>query len=706
MIFDKLPLAPHLTADTALQDTVESVLASSHSLLNNARRLSDAGFNGPQSLGEELLVGREDRAASNSAVSESFGLTVGAFHTKLEECRDLLRRVDSERRFFRERALEMQQALEEEGKERKHLRAQIAESQRELRKAQRQAREAQKKTRDMELALAAATEEQMRMRRFLRALPVEKENLLLLVPDRRFEEAFRDKMSAIKYKRRYDRARELHERRSEDVERKLMLMEDKFVETPQDELASSLSNIQHFNSISLLSTSTLPRLSNSMSVSQLAPTGAVRDFLHFQFQLPFSHVTAKDDYIDARIQRSVYKEPLRGLREGLFWLSHRLKRTQDVGLCNMYNVVLESLQGSGNSSAPVMFGPKKAFEVAMEKLQKSHRELLYQLVEVVNSSVTQLLENESRVTVKPTVSRRDVGCSVYSAPPMDVRMNSLEMRLDAQRRKSASFDAESSIAASHAWPKKREIHEKVKMTLQQLITLHDALHNTLQKVRAHCHLDETKPNDAFEELSLAATDVFVEDPRYETKVAEAVEADLQQITQLTDLVLQDAKPPQLARKKGASAAKSIGVDTTKRRQEKQKIAGPGSPPQANRTAGRQSGDAYLAQLASSFTSSPKRGKNFPRRSSGTSEPENTDVAPNNSTGAKYNDVPKAVAAFIVDGPANTQSVTGSYGTPSLPVSKQRRTPSLSRPPGVQRLSSSSLSKVTLPQFMVSEGKKR
>ncbi|ESS69794.1 hypothetical protein TCDM_01522 [Trypanosoma cruzi Dm28c] len=79
----------------------------------------------------------------------------------------------------------------------------------------------------------------MRMRRFLRALPVEKENLLLLVPDRRFEEAFRDKMSAIKYKRRYDRARELHERRSEDVERKLMLMEDKFVETPQDELASS-----------------------------------------------------------------------------------------------------------------------------------------------------------------------------------------------------------------------------------------------------------------------------------------------------------------------------------------------------------------------------------------------------------------------------------------------------------------------------------
>ncbi|EAN98409.1 hypothetical protein, conserved, partial [Trypanosoma cruzi] len=77
-------------------------------------------------------------------------------------------------------------------------------------------------------------------------------------------------------------------------------------------------------------------------------------------------------------------------------------------------------------------------------------------------------------------------------------------------------------------------------------------------------------NDAFEELSLAATDVFVEDPRYETKVAEAVEADVQQITQLTDLVLQDTKPLQLARKKGTSAAKSIGVDITKRRKKSKK----------------------------------------------------------------------------------------------------------------------------------------
>ncbi|ESL09700.1 hypothetical protein TRSC58_02576 [Trypanosoma rangeli SC58] len=395
MVLEELSLVPHASTGTLLQDAVDNILLSSHSILKSTLRLSDSGADDISFL--EGLVSRQlPRKAARMSMSGSFDASTEVFQSYLEECCDVLRMVDSERCFFREKALKMQNTLEEESKEAKHLRLQLTESQRELRKAQQSAMAAKKKGHEMAEALAAATEEKMRLRRLVRSMPGPKEELLLLVPDRRFEEAFRDKMCAIKYKRCYHRARELHERRSELAEGNQMAMEDNFMERlPLEDLTASLGGTQFGLSFTLPSMFSFPRASNSLSLSQSLPTGGVRDLVQLPFQLPFSHVTAKDGYVKTQIQRSLYKVPLQRFREGIVRLSVSLKQTQDVGLRNLYAAMLESFRAGVSASSPFLAKFRKSFEAAIAKLQESHLQLLYKLLELADSSVLTLVEKEA-----------------------------------------------------------------------------------------------------------------------------------------------------------------------------------------------------------------------------------------------------------------------------------------------------------------------
>ncbi|RNF18148.1 uncharacterized protein Tco025E_04606 [Trypanosoma conorhini] len=704
MMFEKLPLAPYIDTSTVLQDTVENVLASSHSLLNTTRRLSDAGVNDASFLEDESFAGQLPRAAHRGSVSESFGATIGIFQSQLEECRDVLRMVDSERRFYREKALEMQNTLGEESKEVKHLRLQIAESQRELRKAQRSAMGAQKKMREMEAALASATEEQMHLRRYLRAMPRDQEELLLLVPDRRFEEAFRDKMCAIKYKRLYNRARELHEQGSERMERSRMAMEDNFLEKPTlEDLAASLGSTQLSESLMFLNMSSLAGASNSLSSSQRLFTGGARELVKFPFQLPFTHVTPRDGYIKTQIQRSAYAEPLRRFREGFVRLTHLLKRTQDVGVRNMYAVMLESLRTGVAASSPILPDPMKAFEAAIEKVQGSHRDLLYELLELANSSVLMLVENEAQVNKKPSLSRRDVGCGEYLTTPLDMRIASLETRLETQRRKSASDVTGALLGNFQVKTNYTEMRRKTKTTLQQLLTLHAALQQTVQAVQAHCLLNEAKPNDVFADLFIAASDAAVEDPRYETKVAEAVEADLQQAAQLGDSLLQAAKLATAPDKEKGKPRKTTGVSLRKRQLERQQGSRPVPFPQGNGVESRKS----IGSLNETRSASSKRGSVLPRGFSGAGSSDNPVVARNSVAEARDSEALKAATKLSLGAAVGPNPGGRSKGAPAPPVYKARSSFSKQdRLPGAQNLVQPGLSKVSLPQFMLSEGEQQ
>ncbi|KEG13027.1 hypothetical protein DQ04_01251000 [Trypanosoma grayi] len=533
MIFDRLPMTLPLSQDNVLEDALENVLANSHSLLNNTRRLSNPESDSGVALLKHALYGTQTpRAAAPQVDNSEIIPAIGALHTQLEECRDLLRQVDSERRLYREKTVQLQRALDEEHHGQETLRNQIVGSQDELRKAQRKAIEVQQRLREMEEAMDTATEEQMRLRRFLRSMPMNKERALTLVPDRRFEEAFRDKMSAIHYKRRYERARQLYQQRSEMAEGKQMAMEDTYTAEGADLPSLSLTGAQGLAALALPDVSSLANSTNNLSTSQWVSLRSVRDTLTFPFLLPFSHTTARDDYINTQVQRSTQKDSLARLREGAFRMCHRLKHVQDSGLHSMYGVLLEILRTHTSTSASMLVNPKKTFESVLEKMQHALREMLFEIVDLVNSAVMQIANREPRVAVKQAVAKHDVGCSVYLGSTFDMRLADIEAKLEAQRRKSAASESDLLAGTLNARNSGTMMRSKALLTLEQLLSLHKAFCTVAQAANSTCDNAAPELKDMFEELALAATDTALDDSRYETKVAEAVEADVRHAERL------------------------------------------------------------------------------------------------------------------------------------------------------------------------------
>ncbi|RNF12742.1 hypothetical protein TraAM80_00094 [Trypanosoma rangeli] len=685
-----LPLVPHASTGTLLQDAVDNILSSSHDIIKSTLRLSDSGVDDVSSL-EELVATQLPRKTSRMLMHGRFDTTTDIFQTYLEDCRDVLRMVDNERCFFREKALKMQNALEEESNEAKHLRLQLIESQRELRKAQRSAIAAKKREHEMAESLAAATEEQMRLRRLVRAMPRLKEELLLLVPDRRFEEAFRDKMCSIKYKRCYHRARELYEQRSERVERNQMAMEDSFVEgLTLGDLATSLGSTQFGGSFTLTSISSFPRASNSLSSQPLLDSG-VKDLVQLPFQLPFSHVTEKDGYIKKQVQRSVYKVPLQKFREGIVRLSLLIKRTQDVGLRNLYGVMLESFRAGASASPSFLADPRKPFEAAITKLQASHLQLLYKLLELADSSVLMLLKNEAENNKRPPVSTRDVGCCVYLTAPMDLQIASLEPKFDMRSRRSASDMAEFVLTNSHVNANYKEMRKKAETTLQQLLALHGALQRTLQTVQSHCHLDEEKSNDLFEELFLTETDAALEDPRYETKIAGAVEADLKQSAQLADSLLRATKHVSAPQKEENKSPETTGATLRKRQLEHKEISRSLSLPQGGSVVSRKS----IGLLTAKRSASSKKGPSSPQSVGGT-EDSGILVVTRSTVVEAMKEIPKAQPNAIMGGSGNPNSDGRPKRTSTLSFSKAKFSTAPGQLSGSQKLVPHALSQVHLP----------
>ncbi|KAG5498596.1 hypothetical protein JKF63_02882 [Porcisia hertigi] len=513
--------------------------------------------------GIRIASGRasDDTSSKTSSADSGSGL-----QAQLESCCDLLRKVDSERRQMRNQCIYLQKEHALRRAELQALHRYSTESHQRSLALERQALEERQRCKRLQDEVDNQTQEVMRLRRFLRALPHNflvpqssqqptdgalVEALQTLVPDRRFEEAFRDKMNSIAYKRRYRQTKAMHQAASEQLEVLMMEQQDLFqVAVPwhfasEDMLAKNVlpnepvvKRERRGSSSDTFHQSEFPlygvdesRLDKSMNVgaaSTLASRASLQSAQGFLFQLPFTPAHPNDAYIKFLVHHSAYAEPLTQLRDLVLRLSSRLKVAQDTGLGELYTTFTQVLSCFTPPHAQAKW--RSLYERQMEKMQRAHRDLLYAVVEQVNTAATQIPELERRGAGGADLAqikldngapkRRDIGCTAQESTTME-KYRSSQLKEQLVQLKLHSLEA-----ATAAQQEKEEMVKQLSTARLGALQALQSLRALAKSVVCAVHKKDSANDtvyDPFAQLPDPLPEEELDDPRLTTKTAEATD---------------------------------------------------------------------------------------------------------------------------------------------------------------------------------------
>lgn len=609
--------------DAMLAD-VSRVLQQSASERNAKIRLHGATDAFLRANGIHIAQENEEEDRGNKG-SNSSGDAEAALRTQLEHCRDLLRRVDGERRQLRQQYVHLKSEQDQRRAEVEAVHRYSSEAHQRALTLERHLAETRQQRRRLEEQLDAQTQEMMQLRRVLRAMPHDLvaslyspeafasassvttaasasagphtlDASLALVPDRRFEEAFKDKMNSIVYKRRYRRASALHQAASEQLEALRMEQQDPQVVGAQWSFASegagsgvvagtaaALLNGEDARTRGSIDTSAVAdttlgfettskqSATNASSAAALASAVFWQSAIDFPFQLPFSTATPQDVLIKSLVYGSQYAEPLTQLREHALRLSSRLKTTQDAGLRTLYLTFNQALQRLG--ATPAQAQCRSLYERQMDKMQRAHRELLYSLIEQVNQAAMAIPELERAGSGglpfggshggfggSATVQRRDVGCSAQETISVEeFRASQLKeqlTKLKLQSLEAAATALKEKEAAAAQYSTARQAALQALQSLKKLTTCLAASVQTQ-------HGTEGVVYDPLEQVKEPLTEEVLDDPRLMTKMAEATDLSLTYVRQITRgrnaAAATPASPPRTRTSLAASARQSSSL---------------------------------------------------------------------------------------------------------------------------------------------------
>ncbi|KAG5472307.1 hypothetical protein LSCM1_03706 [Leishmania martiniquensis] len=554
-------------AERQLCGMVDAVIATSNRVLQ--RTASDVNSSATVAKAAShfrangILIS-SDNPDENALSAASPAATESSLRAQLEHCRSLLRRVDTERRHLRNQCIYLQKEQGLRRAEMESMHRYSTESNQRSQALERQVAEERRRRRQLQEEADAQTEEVMRLRRVLRALPADvlrslnpspftggawTEVVQALVPDRRFEVAFRDKMNSIVYKRRYRQASAMHQAASEHLETLMMEQQDplQVVErlpyvdegvpavgaTSAESVvgwegrgrgggASSLFESQ----CSQVDDSRPDGLIHITAASTFAGSALLHSALEFPSQLPFTTTNPKDVHIKFLVYHSMYAEPLTQLREHVLRLSSRLKTVQDTGLRALYAIFTQLLHllGSAHTLAQWRF----LYQRQMEKMQRVHRDLLYAVMEQANMAATQIPELEraasagsaQRDLARGAAERRDVGCSAHESTTMDAYRTS-QLKEQLAHLKRQLLEAES-VARKEKEEMGRQCSSARQGALQALQSLRALSKCVMSSVQVQGAADDAV-YDPFAQLSDPLIEELLDDPRLGTKTAEATD---------------------------------------------------------------------------------------------------------------------------------------------------------------------------------------
>ncbi|CAD2218220.1 hypothetical protein AGDE_09275 [Angomonas deanei] len=594
--------------DNALDQQVQQCLQSINTLLHQTRRESGVAPTTEASQMARLYGVPLERDSSRVQLADGEeGGSSNPLWVQLATARDLLRRLDSERRHLSAAVDKRGKDAESAEGESEQLRQRATESHKKILQLQTQLTAAKADTKSTESLLDHQTKELLTLKRFVRSLPPPLVNgylavesgeesmqgvrdVLGLVPDRKFEEAFKDKMDVLLYKRRYERAKKCYERFSQQVEASCMEAEDQQTllgETTTDDEAP-ISRGRVFSSPS--TGATLAAVSLTASSFARAPT-----VMDFPMQLPFSPVTPQEARVKALIYKSKFAEPLMEVKENTQRHASRLKTVQDCGLYRLRTQVMDILKRLPVSERAYL---QTSFDKNMDALMRTHREILFSLIQLPITLVTQVTDKE-KVNQRDATSdkkTRSVGCMAVDTSAEDYRLHRLQEELHQYKLKSLEQQTslqQKADALSDRYASELQVVQALFSNLRDLTA-------AITTTAARCQGE--KVVDPLMAAGLPSVgEVDPDDQRLTAKLGEATQLDIIYVKSLAAAFHaentkkeEEEKVPKAATRKDAPRGSLPSLQTSKR----SSVSG-GPPPRSNsKTGGKRKKSHTPLPLAS------------------------------------------------------------------------------------------------------------
>lgn len=359
-----------------------------------------------------------------------------------------------------------------------------------------------------------------------------------VVPDRRFEETFNDKVSIIRLEKKVRQHFNNRELTMQALERNAMEAEDARsmlanelgvidrVAVKDEEASSSSSSRGRARASSLVSFESVKRHTGARGIGSLP--------YHEKLDLR----APQDGFVDAKVQSSAFQSQLTTLREALYKLASDLKEGNDKTLGSLFYI----FEDSSKRGRGLLANPKEDFEKEIRENIVGLRMKLHSMVQAISKNFVDLINAEKPVRLRWAFESRssvDFSCQVEVPPPEDPRIEQLREQLNFVNGRSTQLRKEFTTKLNQMELLKDKAEVNTQFIQQKLFQLHDGMYQALHAVYRHRFHWVNRFTNSFQGVDRTAKKSTALEVNFNIKLGQAVDEDLHYLRKLADYFVSD-----------------------------------------------------------------------------------------------------------------------------------------------------------------------
>jgi hypothetical protein len=358
-----------------------------------------------------------------------------------------------------------------------------------------------------------------------------------VVPDRRFEETFNDKVSIIRLEKKVRQHFNNRELTMQALERNAMEAED-----ARSMLANELGVIDKVavkdDDESSSSVRGRPRASSLVSFESVKRHTGARGTGSLPYREKLDLRTAQDGFVEAKVQSSAFQAHLTPLRDALYKIAADLKDTNDKTLGSLFYI----FEDSSKRGRGLLANPKEDFEKEIRENIVGLRMKLHSMVQAISKNFVDLINAEKPVRLKWAFESRssvDFTCQVEVPPPEDPRIEQLREQLNFVNGRSTQLRKEFTTKLNHMELLKDKAEVNTQYIQQKLFQLHDGMYQALHAIYRHRFHWVNRFTNSFQGIDRTAKKSTALEVNFNVKLGQAVDDDLHYLRKLADYFVSD-----------------------------------------------------------------------------------------------------------------------------------------------------------------------
>lgn len=358
-----------------------------------------------------------------------------------------------------------------------------------------------------------------------------------VVPDRRFEETFHDKVSIIRLEKKVRQHFNKRELTMQALETNAMEAED-----ARSMLANELGVIDKVivkeEDDSTSTARGRPRASSLVSFESVKRHTGSRGVGSLPYREKLDLRTPQDGFVEAKVKSSAFEAQLTPLRDALYKLAGELKESNDKTLGSLFYI----FEDSSKRGRGLLANPKEDFEKEIRENIVSVRMKLHSMVQTISKNFVDLINAEKPIRLRWAYESRssvDFSCQVEVPPPEDPRIEQLREQLNFVNGRSTQLRKEFTTKLNHMELLKDKAEVNTQYIQQKLFQLHDGMYQALHAIYRHRYHWVNRFTNSFQGIDRTAKKSTALEVNFNVKLGQAVDEDLHFLRKLADYFVSD-----------------------------------------------------------------------------------------------------------------------------------------------------------------------